>query len=311
MSTQSTTHRSRSPTRRGKTAGVGLVQGRHSRPHLWRTCTAGRTVPGRRRGAGARARVRQHAGAGARRLLRRGRGERGRAWSSRTSASATRASPAARARCSASARSRSGGKTVLCSGRGKCISDRQQHDEEIMCSCDEGFAGDACEFKCPGWDVANPPGQKECNGKGQCQLNPARTAAICKCSANSAGVRPGVRVQHRTSCLIRGCSRARVSTRCARTACAIVRASRSIMRRRQLPACAERGDSHASRRRWWRRRLATECVLIKRTMNTKNLLKSRNEQQERSNSRHFHRLSKNVFLATGRVGAGRSVATRG
>jgi hypothetical protein len=96
-----------------------------------------------------------------------------------------------------------GGKTVLCSGRGKCIS--VDSDDEVMCDCDEGFAGDACEFKCPGWDTANPPGQKECNGKGQCQLNPARTAAICKCNANSQAY--GLACEYNQNELpIRGCS---------------------------------------------------------------------------------------------------------
>jgi hypothetical protein len=103
-----------------------------------------------------------------------------------------------------------GAKTVLCSGRGKCIPTGSNTtvpgaDEEIMCSCDEGFAGDACEFMCPGWDVANPPGQKECSGKGQCQLNPARTAAICKCNANSQAY--GLACEYAQNELpVRGCS---------------------------------------------------------------------------------------------------------
>jgi len=74
-----------------------------------------------------------------------------------------------------------------------------------MCECDPGYAGDACEFTCPGWDAANPPGQQECNGKGECQLNPARTAAICKCSANSQAY--GLACEYQQNELpIRGCS---------------------------------------------------------------------------------------------------------
>jgi hypothetical protein len=104
-----------------------------------------------------------------------------------------------------------GGKTVLCSGRGKCIpvgsnTTSPNSEEEVQCDCDTGFAGDACEFKCPGWDEANPPGQQECSGKGQCQLNPARTAAICKCNANSQAY--GLACEYAQNELpIRGCSK--------------------------------------------------------------------------------------------------------
>jgi len=76
-----------------------------------------------------------------------------------------------------------GGKTVLCSGHGKCVSTTETDD--VICNCDPGFAGDGCQYTCPGWDVSNPPGQQVCHGGGQCKLNAARTGAVCTCNAAS------------------------------------------------------------------------------------------------------------------------------
>lgn len=97
---------------------------------------------------------------------------------------------------------RVGGKTVLCSGHGRCLT--VDAEDDVVCDCDEGYAGDGCEFTCPGWDATNPPGQKECSGAGQCKLNAARTAAVCKCHASSN--RYGLACEYTQNALpIQGC----------------------------------------------------------------------------------------------------------
>ena len=72
---------------------------------------------------------------------------------------------------------------MLCSGHGRCIT--VDSEDDVVCECDEGYAGEGCELVCPGWLEPPPPGAQECSGKGECAPNAAGDAAVCQCHAAS------------------------------------------------------------------------------------------------------------------------------